>query len=244
MDAGYPRQSEPMASQPRKFFPVWPWNMYIPVHYLRVTQTISFWPMEQTQHHQVLANGPPPLKYFGLLPTQPGGMPRRLPCGAPSRRFILLILHQGCQALCGSTVYEPQGIFSFFSPDFFGVFRCHLPNNNQDTHMCPISATFVLSPHSVHCAVCPVAAVPRVVTRTASQWAVSRCRKFGRAGLIRPPIRPTSPAELPVLDSQGTGSSVEAQSMQVVLLKDCPIPSASAIFLSDRRLLVPRHKIK
>lgn len=42
MDAGYPRQSEPMASQPRKSFPVWPWNMYIPVHYLRVTQTIPF----------------------------------------------------------------------------------------------------------------------------------------------------------------------------------------------------------
>lgn len=48
-----------------------------PCDYLEVTQTIFSWPMEQTQHHQILANGPPPLKYFGLLPTQPGGMPRK-----------------------------------------------------------------------------------------------------------------------------------------------------------------------
>lgn len=237
MDAGYPRQSEPMALQPRKCFPVWPWNMYIPVHYLRVTQTISFWPMEQTQHHQVLANGPPPLKYFGLLPTQPGGMPRRLPCGAsvdpphPSPRLPSPLRFHYLRAA--------RHIF-FFSPDFFGAsfplpFAEQQAGHASSQHLCSISSLSARPLLGLTSAgsLGVQSAVPRFVTRTASQWAVSRCRKFGRAGLIRPPIRPTSPAELPVLDSQGTGSSVEAQSMQVVLLKDCPIPSPSAIFLSS-----------
>lgn len=144
MDAGYPRQSEPMASQPRKFFPVWPWNMYIPVHYLRVTQTISFWPMEQTQHHQVLANGPPPLKYFGLLPTQPGGMPRRLPLrGAessvhpphPSPRLPSPLRFHYLRAARHIFLFLPRLLWSFPLP-----FAEQQAGHASSQHLCSISS--------------------------------------------------------------------------------------------------------
>lgn len=151
-----------------------------PCDYLKVTQTIFSWPMEQTQHHQVLANGPPPLKYLGLLPTHPGGMPRRLPRGFaetsvhpshPHPRLPRPMRFHYLRAARHIFVFLPGFLWSFPLP--FAGQQARLPSSQ---HVCTISSLSARPLSGFHTALScrsllchPVAAVPRFVTRTTSQ---------------------------------------------------------------------------
>jgi hypothetical protein len=118
------------------------------------------WPMEQKQHHQILANGPPPLKYFGLLPTQPDGM---LPRRRRLRREIgssSQSLHKAAKMPGAPLHTSLKAYFPFHSPlgprIFFWIFPlpCPRATTRPDTYLShsSISARPLSGCHTMCCA--------------------------------------------------------------------------------------------